>query len=81
MDTDPDAERVMIELLRTAPGWKKIEQVESMIEASRTLAMIGLRDRYPNASEEELRLRFAALVLDRETVIRVFGWDPKIEGY
>lgn len=80
-DTDPETERVMIELARATPDWKKIEQVCSMIETTRALAMAGLRERYPNASEEELKKRLAALVLDRETVIEVYGWDPEVEGY
>ena len=80
-DTDPETERKMIELARATPDWKKIEQVFSMIETTRELAMIGLRDRYPQATAEELKRRLAALVLDRETVINVYGWDPEIEGY
>jgi len=80
-DTDPEMERVMIELARTTPDWKKIEQVCAMIETTHALAMAGLRERYPNASEEELKKRFAALVLDRQTVIEMYSWDPEVEGY
>lgn len=80
-DTDPEVERKMIALMRAMPDWKKIEQVFSIIETTRALSMAGLRERYPHASEEELKKRLAALVLDRETVIKVYGWDPKIEGY
>jgi hypothetical protein len=80
-DTDPEVERKMIEITRAMPDWKKIEQVFSIIETTRALSMAGLRERYPQASEEELKKRLAALVLDRETVIKVYGWDPKIEGY
>lgn len=80
-DTSPEAERVLIELAREMPDWKKIEQVFSMIETARAFAMSGLRSRYPEASEEELKKRLAALVFDRETVVRVYGWDPKLEGY
>ena len=80
-DTDPETERVWIELVRKMPDWKKIDQVFSMIEMTRALAMSGLRSRYPHASEEELKKRMAALVFDRETVIKVYGWDPETEGY
>jgi hypothetical protein len=80
-DTAPDAERVLIELARTTPVWRKFEQVAETTETCRAFAMAGLRRRYPDASPEELHRRLAALVLDRETVIRVYGWDPKIEGY
>ncbi|HXG65656.1 MAG TPA: hypothetical protein VNO70_11155 [Blastocatellia bacterium] len=80
-DTEPEAERVMIELLRAMPDWKKFQQVIELTKTSRAMAMAGLRSRYPQASEEELHKRLAALVFDRETVIRVYGWDPEIEGY
>jgi hypothetical protein len=80
-DTDAETERVMIELVRAMPDWKKIEQIFSMIETTRALSMAGLRERYPEASEEELKKRYAALVLDRETVIEVYGWDPEVEGH
>ena len=80
-DTTPEAERVIIELARATPVWRKFEQVAETTETCRAFAMAGLRERYPEATQEELRRRLAALVLDRETVIRVYGWDPKIEGY
>jgi hypothetical protein len=81
LDTDPEVERMMIELARATPVWKKFEQVSDMGEACRQMAMIGLKERYPQASDEELRLRLAALTLDRETMIKVYGWDPEVEGY
>ena len=31
----------------------------------------------PHASEHEVLLRLAALHLDRETMIRAYGWDPE----
>ncbi|MCI0487058.1 MAG: hypothetical protein L0229_10715 [Blastocatellia bacterium] len=81
LDTDEEAERVLIELARTTPPWKKVEQVAATTKACRQFAMAGLRGRYPQATEEELRKRLAALVLDRETVIKAYGWDPEVEGY
>ena len=80
-DTDSETERVMIELARAMPSWKKIEQIFATIEAARSMSLAGLRSRYPNASEAELKKRLAALVFDRQTMIEVYGWDPKIEGY
>ena len=80
-DTSPEAERVLIELARATPAWRKFEQVAETTETCRAFAMAGLREKYPQASEEELRRRLVARLLDRETVIRVYGWDPKVEGY
>lgn len=80
-DTDPEAERVYIELLRRAPVWKRVEQTVGLILTCRTLALADLRRRYPHADEKELHLRLAARMLNREEVIRAFGWDPEVEGY
>jgi len=74
-DTDEKAERVLIELLRAAPAWKKLEQVEELTETSRQLTLTGLRKRYPQASDQELRLRLASLLFGRETAIRAYGRD------
>jgi len=80
-DTDSEAERMLIELARVMPAWRKCEQIESAIRTGRELAMAGLRDRYPQAGKNELRSRLAALVLDRDIVMQVYGWDPEVEGY
>ncbi len=80
-DTDEETEQVLIRMNRAMPDWKKCQQIFSLIETGRQLALAGLRERYPNADEEELNKRYAALVLDKETVIKVYGWNPDIEGY
>lgn len=78
-DTDEKTERVLIELLRAAPAWRKLEQVEELTDISRQLTLGGLRKRYPQASEQELRLKLASLLFGRETVIRAYGRDPEAE--
>lgn len=80
-DTDEKTEQVLLELVRAMPAWKKLEQVESLTEACRQFSLSGLRSRYPRASEEELRKRLAALVFDREIVMKAYEWDPEKEGY
>ena len=80
-DTDREAEQVYIRLLREAPLWRKAAMVDSLTRACQQLAVAGIRIRYPNTSEEEIRMRLAALWLDRELIMRVFHWDPAHEGY
>ena len=80
-DTDPAAHRLMIELARKTPIWKKFAQVVATTETCRAFARAGIRQRYPNAGEDEVRRRLAAVVLDRRYVIKAYGWDPKDEGY
>jgi hypothetical protein len=80
-DTDPEAERVWIEMIRRAPLWKRAAQLSGLIEARHALILADLRRRYPAAEADELRKRLAARLLPREDVIRIFDWDPEKEGY
>ena len=75
-DTSPEAERVQIELLRQAPTWRKLRLLAQMNSALRTLALSGLRARYPQARPEELRRRLADLWLGPELAARVYGSPP-----
>ena len=79
-DTDAEAHRLLIELARRTPVWKKFAQVAATTETCRAFAKAGIRRRYPNATQDEIGRRLAAVVLDRETVIKVYGWDPEKEG-
>lgn len=72
-DTRPEAERVQIELLRRAPMWRKLELVGEMNQAVRTLALSGLRRRYPEATSDELRRLLADLLLGPALAARVYG--------
>lgn len=65
-----------MERYRQMEPWEKMRMVLDMNLSVETLALAGLRLRHPDASERELRLRLAAMRLDRETMIRAFGWDP-----
>ena len=80
-DTDANAERYLYDRLRSLPPWRKAEMLSASTRAAYGLAMAGLRQRYPAAVEPELRKRYAALVLGRETSIALFGWDPEREGW
>jgi hypothetical protein len=72
-DTGPEAERVLIDLLRRAPVTRKLEMLGQMNVAARQLALQGLRARYPGATEAELQRRLADLLLGPELAARVYG--------
>ena len=71
-DTSAEAERVLIELLRAAPPWRKWQMIESSNRSVRQLAMAGLRLRHPNADEDELWRRMVDQSLGRELAEKVF---------
>lgn len=60
---------------------QKLAVVSQLTLAAEELATAGIRMRHPGASGRELELRLGALRLDRDTMVRVFGWDPETEGY
>ena len=70
-DTDEATELRLIELARHTPLWRKLRHASDTRETTKKFALLGLRKRYPRASEEELKKRLAALLLDRDTVIQV----------
>lgn len=80
-DTSYGAERILIEAYRRMPTCEKAQRLTEITRAVEQLALAGIRERHPDAAGEELRLRLAALRFDRETMVRVFGWDPDREGY
>ena len=80
-DTSPDVERILIEGYRRMSPAEKLERVWAMNRAVRQMALARIRSQYPDAPEREHRLRLAALWLPRDTMIRVFGWDPDVQGY
>ena len=71
--TSPEAEAVLLEGLRRLPPWRKLEMVGQLNQTMRQLLLIGLRQRYPEASPQELRRRLADLLLGPELAARVYG--------
>jgi hypothetical protein len=81
-DTPPEIEEILLERYRQMPPFEKLMQVFELNRMAQQMAALRLQAQYgPDLSERELRLRLAALWLDRETMIDAFGWDPEIEGY
>jgi hypothetical protein len=72
-DTDPQSERILVELLRDAPEWRRIEIMCGMIEAVRQLVSSGVRQRHPDAGEDEVRHLTADILLGHEAAEKVYG--------
>lgn len=75
-DTSPEAEQVLLTLLRQAPPWRKLAQVGQINATVRLLAVQGLRQRHPQADEAEIRWRLAALLLGEVVAAQVYGPLP-----
>lgn len=75
-DTSPEAEAVLFKLWRETPAWRKLEMMESLNQGARQLALVGLRQRFPDASPEELQRRLASILLGEDLASQVYGPIP-----
>ncbi len=65
-DTDPEAARVQLELLRRASPARRVALALSLSRTVLGLSRRGLERRSPSASEEEISLRFVELHYGRD---------------
>jgi hypothetical protein len=75
-DTDPKALEVFIGLQRRMTASEKVNAVFEMQRLIWNTAELGERKRHPSAGDREIFLRLAARHLDKETMLRVYGWYP-----
>jgi hypothetical protein len=81
-DTPASVERFLIEGFRSMSPAQKLECVVKLNRAVESFARAGITQRHgQNISDAEMRLRLAALRLDRRIMTEVFGWDPAVHGY
>jgi hypothetical protein len=75
-DTDPKALQVFLVRQRTMTATEKIEAVFQQNELLRSLSEARERQLHPEATDQEIFLRVVAHRLDRETMLRMYGWYP-----
>ncbi len=72
-DTHPKMEALQIQLWRQASPTRKMQMLAQLNKSAHLVAMTGLRSRYPDASEDELRRRLAGLLLGDGLARKVYG--------
>ena len=72
-DTHPKMEALQIELWRQASPTRKLGMVAQLNASARLLALTGLHEQFPRASESELRFKLACLLLGEEVARKVYG--------
>ncbi|MFZ5476656.1 MAG: hypothetical protein ACOZNI_07775 [Myxococcota bacterium] len=70
-DTSPDAERVVLDAYRRMSPERKLHIVADLTVGVQKLSLAGMRQRNPEASDEELRWRVAELWLGTDLLARV----------
>ena len=80
LDTDKNVEDLQLESYRSMTAFEKLAIVVDLNRTAETMATLRLERLYGPLDGRELSLRLAALRLDRDTMIEVFGWDPEEKG-
>ena len=80
LDTDPQIEDLQLQRYRSMTASEKLEIVVDLNRTAEALATLRLEKRYGPLEPRELFLRLAALRLDRDTMVQVYGWDPEERG-
>ena len=80
-DTSPHIQKIIVAGYGRMSPQQKLKRVSELTQAVQQLALARIRKQYGACSDREHHLRLAALWLDRETMIRIFQWDPQVEGY
>ncbi|HEV2669691.1 MAG TPA: hypothetical protein VGU74_01250 [Gemmatimonadales bacterium] len=75
-DTAAAADAVRFERYRRMSPAEKARRVVELTQTACMLALAGLRERHPGATEADLLLRLAVLRLGADTVSRAYRWRP-----
>lgn len=82
IDTPPEVEEVLVRRLREIGPSARLQAALDLNRSLEALALVGIRQRHgEHVGERGERLRLFSLRLDREDMVRAFGWDPEKEGY
>jgi len=60
-------------LLRQVPVWRKLQMLGELNRTANQLALEGLQDIFPNATESELQRQLADLLLGPELAEKAYG--------
>lgn len=76
-DTDLAAEERQFAVWRAMTPAQKLHAWGELQELADAMAEAGIRRDHPGASDREVFLRRIARTLDRATMLRCYGWDPR----
>jgi hypothetical protein len=80
-DTSPEAQAILVEHYRRLEVHERVAIMMDLTRLADGAALMGIRERHPDASEHEQRLRLAALKYGRDLMVAAYGWDPHVEGW
>ena len=80
-DTHPKVEALIIEGYRRMSPAQKLARVTALTQTLQELALVDIRRRHPDASNEEQALRLASRWLSPDLMRKAFGWDVEKAGF
>jgi hypothetical protein len=72
-DTSPEAWKVFLDIQRRMTPAEKIERTLEWSQLNRAFAEAGIRQRWPQADDREILLRYARLTLGEELFLKAYG--------
>src|SRR5688500_19761030 len=75
-DTHPDAEAVLLRLYRETPAWRKWKLVMQHNELMQGLMTQGLRQRNPDASDQQINRWLLEMILGEELTDTLYRVAP-----
>lgn len=76
-DTSGEAERLQVRVWRSLSSLERARLIAGASRAARAMALAGLRDRHPDASERELVAQLALITAGPALAARVY---PDLDG-
>ncbi len=69
-DVPSKMDELRISILRDTPAWKKLGMAGQMFETVKTLTILGVKRRHPQATDSEIRLKVMQSLFGEETAKR-----------
>ena len=77
-DTTPEAQKLLIQLHRQMPPWRKLELMGQLNQMARMLALIDIRNKFPTAADTQLKRLLADRLLGPDLAAKAYGPLPDI---
>jgi hypothetical protein len=75
-------EEAMLERLRQMSPQEKMQEIIRLNKIAFEEEAARMRVQYgAETTDRDVRLRILSRQVDRETMLKAFGWDPEIKGY
>lgn len=79
-DTSPEAWAIMTEGLRRMTPAQRVARAVDLTILSHRVALAAIRERHPEETDRQHRLRLAARTIDAATMKKAFGWSDDRPG-